>query len=85
VKAAHRDEYTLSLAMGIYWTRIAFSGDPNNPGDAHFLSHGEAGPVRWPPYTQAHDQHMQFQTPLSIGTGLHNETCNFWDVLASLA
>lgn len=58
----------LSAAMQAYWTEFARSGDPNQ---SEF--------PEWPRYDASEDAHMVLTDPLSTGTGLQRETCDFWD------
>jgi para-nitrobenzyl esterase len=55
-------------AMQRYWINFAYSGDPN----------GQRLAV-WPRYSAATDQHMVLADPLSTGSGLQREACDFWD------
>ena len=64
------DERPTSQAMMGYWTRFALAGDPNG-----------AGTLAWPRYDATTDSHIVLDAPLSIGTGLKKDACDFWEKL----
>ena len=50
----------VSAAMMDYWTQFAATGNPNHEGL-----------TGWPEFDDA-DQHLTFNDPLVVGTGLHS-------------
>jgi para-nitrobenzyl esterase len=61
------EEADLSNAMLTYWTNFATAGDPNG-----------RGLPTWPAYTVNGDMHIVFDTPISTGSQLRKEHCDFW-------
>jgi para-nitrobenzyl esterase len=60
----------LADAIQRYWTRFAKNGDPNGGPDP-----------KWPPYTQAGDEHLTLDTTIAAASGLEKANCDFWDTL----
>ncbi len=62
-----REELELSNAMRAFWTNFAKGGDPNG-----------TGLPTWPAYTLDGDRHLNLDVPVSTGTALRREFCDFW-------
>ncbi|MBI3949174.1 MAG: carboxylesterase family protein [Acidobacteria bacterium] len=61
------EEVNLAETMLAYWTNFARTGDPN------------AGALpTWPAYTLDGDMHLNLDAPISTGTALRKEYCEFW-------
>jgi para-nitrobenzyl esterase len=57
-------------AMQGYWTQFAATGDPNR-----------GGMLAWPRYAAPSDQHVVFDDPVAVGSGLARAECDLWDAL----
>jgi len=57
----------VALGMQGYWTRMAYSGDPN----------GE-GAVVWPRYGDASDERINFDAQISVLANFRRTECEFW-------
>jgi para-nitrobenzyl esterase len=70
------DEAELELSKGImaYWYELTAKGDPNYEGG-----------VTWPKYEASSDAHIQLAMPISAGSGLKKDKCDFWDALYAAA
>jgi para-nitrobenzyl esterase len=64
-------DVALSKAMGLYWTNLAASGDPNG-----------GGAFPWPTYTSASDTALVLDDDLSTKSGIASNRCDFWDNIA---
>ena len=64
------DEIVLSQAMMSYWYELTAEGDPNHEGA-----------VTWPTYDASSDGHIQLDMPITAGSGLKKDKCDFWDEL----
>ena len=60
-------ERPLSRRFMQAWGRFAATGDPSGPE------------LSWPRYTAERDPHLVFDMASSVGSGLANEACDFWD------
>lgn len=67
-------ELILSKAMMSYWYELTAKGDPNSEGA-----------VSWPKYDTASDEHIELGMPISAGSALKKEKCDFWDALDASA
>ncbi len=67
-----QEERALSDSMMGYWARFARSGNPNAPGTDS-----------WPVFDQR-DLTLLFNLQNSVGRGVHEEACRFWDQLPYL-
>lgn len=65
------EDKSLGAEMLGYWTRFAKTGDPNGD-DA----------VTWDAYTTSADNHIELNVPVTTGTALKSDICDFWDGLA---
>jgi para-nitrobenzyl esterase len=63
-------EEALAQAMRRYWTRFAKDGDPNGASD-----------INWPAYDPKLDDYLVFETPTSVGYGMHKAHCDLWQPL----
>ena len=61
----------LSATMQRYWTRFGATGDPNGDDDP-----------AWALYDFASDPYQVLDEPISAGTALESDVCDFWDKLA---
>ncbi|MBL8740003.1 MAG: carboxylesterase family protein, partial [Myxococcales bacterium] len=61
-------------AMMSYWFGLTANGDPNYEGG-----------VQWPAYDASGDGHIQLDMPITSGSGLKKEKCDFWDALYASA
>lgn len=55
-------------AIQRYWINFAYRGDPNGP-QLH----------NWPRYNPTDDQHVVLADPVSVGSGLQRQACDYWD------
>jgi para-nitrobenzyl esterase len=58
----------LAAAMQRYWTRFGAAHDPNGSGDP-----------TWPLWGSASDPYQVLDAPISSGSGLETDACDFWD------
>ena len=68
------NEVELSQAMMSYWFGLTESGDPNYEGG-----------IEWPAYDASGDGHIQLDMPITSGSGLKKDKCDFWDALYASA
>ena len=61
------EDRMIGLSMQGYWSRFAYTGDPN----------GE-GALEWPLYGDAIDQRINFHVDNSILTGFRRQECELW-------
>jgi para-nitrobenzyl esterase len=61
------EEVSLSETMLTYWTDFARNEDPNS-----------SGLPLWPAYTLDGDMHLNLDVPISPGSALRKEYCDFW-------
>jgi para-nitrobenzyl esterase len=67
------DEPTLATMQG-FFMQFAITGDPNG-----------RGPLTWPAYDEATDQHMSLKSMSAAGTGHAKADCDFWATLNAMA
>jgi para-nitrobenzyl esterase len=60
----------LARAMSACWVRFAAAGDPNGPGLP-----------KWPPYSAASDEYVEFGDAVEVKSGLYREACDVLDKL----
>jgi para-nitrobenzyl esterase len=65
------DDTTISNAMQCFWSNLAAAGNPNT-GPCQV-------PIEWPAYSSATDLNINFNLPLSTGSGLDGGVLDFWD------
>ena len=65
-------ERPLSRRFMQAWGRFAAAGDPSGPE------------LSWPRYSLERDPHLVFDLESSVGTGLAQEACDFWDEIDRL-
>jgi para-nitrobenzyl esterase len=61
----------LQEAMLLYWSRMAWNGNPNGPGTPD-----------WPAYQAAADSYLELAPGPRAGGGWRRDKCDFWDGVA---